>query len=297
LRTANDHRLALLEESFRGQVRSQHSEFTGALERSIVEIQKRLWADLERIRVEYESLIHVELRTVRQRAALLGPPPPAAASGGVPVEPQFDYLKFAEKFRGPEEYVREGQRYYIEKFRGCTSVLDVGCGRGEFLELMKEAGIAARGVDSNPELVALCRNKGLEAETGDMFSYLDALPDQSIDGLFCAQVVEHLPPALVPELVRLAQNKLRKNGVLAIETPNPECLAIFATHFYLDPTHTRPIPPALLAFYAEENGFGQIEIRRFAPAWESMPEVKSLPEDVREKFFGSLDYAVLARRL
>jgi O-antigen chain-terminating methyltransferase len=206
-------------------------------------------------------------------------------------------MKFGDKFRGPEEYVREGQRFYIEKFRGCRNVLDAGCGRGEFLELMKEAGIPARGIDLSEESVALCRRKGLEAETADMFSYLDGLADRSLDGFFCAQVVEHLAPELVPELLRLAHAKLQRDGVLAIETPNPECLAIFATHFYLDPTHTRPIPPALLAFYAEEQGFGKIEIRRFAPASESMPEVNVLPAEVREKFFGSLDYAVLARRL
>ena len=86
-------------------------------------------------------------------------------------------------------------------------------------------------------------------------------------------------------------------GVLAVETPNPESLAIFATHFYLDPTHTRPIPPALLTFYVEEAGFGQIEVRRFAPAAESMPEVNTLPAEFREKVFGALDYAVIARRL
>jgi O-antigen chain-terminating methyltransferase len=85
--------------------------------------------------------------------------------------------------------------------------------------------------------------------------------------------------------------------VLAIETPNPECLAIFATHFYLDPTHTRPVPPPLLAFYLEEYGMGNIEVQRLAPAVETNPSLASLPEDVRQAFFGGLDYAVLARRL
>jgi 2-polyprenyl-3-methyl-5-hydroxy-6-metoxy-1,4-benzoquinol methylase len=282
-------------------IRAQHTDFAAALERAGNDIQKRLWADLERIRLEYESLIHAELRLVRQRAALLAPaaafPAPSGGGSGPPPAPQFDYMKFAEKFRGPEEYVREGQRFYVDKFRGCRDVIDVGCGRGEFLELMKEAGIPARGIDQNEELIALCRRKGLDAGVADMFAYLRDLADEAIDGVFCAQVVEHLPPDLVTEFVRLAHAKLRRGGVLAIETPNPECLAIFATHFYLDPTHTRPIPPALLTFYVEEQGFGQIEVRRFAPAWESMPELNSLPGEVRERFFGPLDYAVLARRL
>jgi O-antigen chain-terminating methyltransferase len=90
---------------------------------------------------------------------------------------------------------------------------------------------------------------------------------------------------------------LRKGGLLAIETPNPECLAIFATHFYLDPTHTRPVPHPLLAFFLEECGMGRIEVHRFAPAAESFPEIRSLPSDFADKFFGGLDYAIIARKL
>ena len=88
---------------------------------------------------------------------------------------------------------------------------------------------------------------------------------------------------------------LGADGVIAIETPNPECLAIFATHFYLDPTHTRPVPHPLLAFYLEEFGVGNIEVRKLSPAVETMPSLTSLPEEFREAFFGGLDYAVTAR--
>jgi O-antigen chain-terminating methyltransferase len=85
--------------------------------------------------------------------------------------------------------------------------------------------------------------------------------------------------------------------VIAIETPNPECLAIFATHFYLDPTHTRPVPHPLLSFYLEEYGVGQVELRRLSPAVDAMPSLASLPDDFRAAFFGSLDYAVIGRKL
>lgn len=298
LQAAFHQRVTLAEANFRDVTNAQHTDFTAALDRATLDIQKRLWADLERIRIEYETVIHAELRVVRQRAALLAPEPAPTAPGSAPrAEPRYDAMKFADKFRGPEEYVREGQRYYVEKFRGCANVLDIGCGRGEFLELMREAGIPARGIELSDELVALCRRKGLDAEKADLFTYLNSLPDQSLDGIFTAQVVEHLPPELLPELVRSAHRTLRRQGVLVIETPNPESLAIFATHFYLDPTHTRPIPPALLAFYVEEQGFGQIEIRRFAPARQSIPELAALPDNVAERLFGSLDYAVIARRL
>lgn len=297
LQGAFNHRATLMESNYRDMVASQHRDFTGALERSSDDIQRRLWADVERIRQQYESMIHSELRLVRQRAALLAPaaPPVAHASSEVPVA--IDYLKFAEKFRGSEEYVKRGQQFYVERFRGRANVLDLGCGRGEFLELMRDAGVGARGIDQSEELVALCRRKGLDAEAADLFGYLNAVAEQSLDGIFCAQVVEHLAPAAVPELVRLAHAKLAPGGILAVETPNPECLAIFATHFYLDPTHTRPVPPALLAFYFEESGFGRLETHRFAPALESMPELGDLPESVRKVLFGELDYAVLGYRL
>jgi len=244
-------------------VRSQHADFTGALDRSGVDIQKRLWADLERIRLEFERLIHAELRLVRQRAALAPPVPAAPAAAAAAERPPLDWLAFAERFRGSRDSVKERQRIYVPRFQSCRVVLDLGCGRGEFLELMKEAGIPARGIDLDEEAVALCRERGLEAEQAELFSYLGGLADSSLDGLFCAQVVEHLPPERVPELVRLAAMKLQRGGLLVIETPNPESLAIFATHFYLDPTHQRPVPPALLVFYLEEAGFGHIEVERW----------------------------------
>ncbi len=118
----------------------------------------------------------------------------------------------------------------------------------------------------------------------DLFPYLDGLAGAALDGIFCSQVVEHLAPERLPEFVRLASAALRRSGVLAIETPDPECLAILAVHFYLDPTHQRPIPHPLLAFYMEEYGMGAIEVHKLNLAAESMPGLASLPEDFREAF-------------
>ena len=95
----------------------------------------------------------------------------------------------------------------------------------------------------------------------------------------------------------MCASRLRKGGVLAIETPNPECLAIFATHFYLDPTHTRPVPHELLAFYMEEAGLSVVRLHRLSPPEETIPEIGELPENFKKRFFGSLDFAIVARRL
>ena len=296
LQTAFQHRVSLIESNFRDLVKSQHGDFTTALERASTGIQQRLWSDLERIRGEYERLIHEELRLVRQRAGALVQAAPRPSVQEAEAAPDLDWLRFAARFRGSEERVRELARFYVPHFAGCRGVVDLGCGRGEFLEVMKEAGIAARGVDLNREAVALCRAKGLDAEAADLFDHLAALADASIEGIFCGQVVEHLPPHRLPELVRLAAAKLARGGVLAIETPNPECLAIFATHFFLDPTHSRPIPSALLVFYLEECGFGRIQVHRLSPAVESLPSLAALPEEFRQTFFDGLDSAVIARR-
>jgi O-antigen chain-terminating methyltransferase len=257
--------------------------------------------DFDRVRADFEHLIHDELRLIRQRAVLpvaAAAAPPAPTAAVLPAEPLgLDYARFAERFRGSEEYVKTGQRVYLPHFAACREVLDIGCGRGEFLEHMREAGVPARGIDLSAESVALCRSKGLEAETADLFAYLASLPEASLDGIFCSQVVEHLDPARLPEMIRLAASRLEPNGAIAIETPNPECLAIFATHFYLDPTHTRPVPHALLRFYMEEFGINRIELLRLAPAVDSMPSLASLPPDFRQEFFGALDYGLVGRKM
>ena len=296
LQGAFQHRATLMEANFRDIARSQHADYLVALDRSVLETQKRFWEEVAKVRREYERVIHEELRIVRQRVGQLPPAPVAAAP--LPLEaPQFDYGRFTERFRGTEEYVKKNIQFYLPRFKDCGPVLDIGCGRGEFLEMMRDAGVAARGIDLSEESVARCRQKGLAAEQADLFAYLRDQPDRSLGGIFCAQVIEHLPPASLPDLIRLASDKLSTDGLLAIETPNPECLAIFASHFYLDPTHSRPVPHPLMAFYMEEWGLGQIEVERLSPAVESMPALASLPEEFRDAFFGGLDYAIFGVKL
>jgi 2-polyprenyl-3-methyl-5-hydroxy-6-metoxy-1,4-benzoquinol methylase len=285
LHAAFQHRVTLMEAGFREAARGQHAEFTATLH-----------AGMEQIRREFERLIHSELRLIRQRAELVHPSGASVSPAPSLPVPSFDYGAFAQRFRGSEEYVKTGQQVYVPYFAGRRNVLDIGCGRGEFLELMRDAGVEARGIDLSAESVALCRNRGLEAEIADVFSYLSSQPEAAFGGIFCAQVIEHLPPERLPELIKLAARCLESGGVIAIETPNPECLAIFATHFYLDPTHTRPVPYPLVVFYFEEFGIGGIEVKKLSPAMDSLPSIKSLPGEFRESFFDGLDYCVIGRK-
>jgi len=295
LQGAFQHRVTLQEQNFRETAGQQHRAFTDALERTTVDIQKRVWADLEEIRRQYEKLIHNELKVIRQKS--LAAPAPVAAPAPAQTHINVDWQRFAESFRGPEEEIRDRQRHYVLRFAGSAPVLDLGCGRGEFLEAARDAGLGASGIDQSDECVALCRSKGLHAEKADLFAYLDALADHSLGGIYCSQVVEHIDPHRLPDLIVLMAKKLRAGALVAIETPNPECLAIFATHFFIDPTHTRPVPSRLLGFYMEEAGFGRLEVERLSPAVDSIPSLAELPAAVREQFFGGLDYVIYGRKL
>ena len=293
--SAFQHRVTLLEEAYRDLSKAQHSDFEKSLSVARLDIQKRLWDDLLKMRTEYDAIIHRELRTLRQRVVPVAGSASEPVSEGTAPAAGIDWLAFAERFRGSEEHVRAVQQIYAERLAGRRNVLDLGCGRGELLAVLREAGIEARGIDANTECIALCREKGLQAQAGDLFAYL-AEGGEPFDAIISAQVVEHLPPLRLPELIRLASERLSPGGVLAIETPNPECLAILATHFWLDPTHTRPVPAPLLSFWMEEAGLGGIEVVTLNPAVESIPALNSLPEDVRAALFGGMDYVIFGRK-
>jgi O-antigen chain-terminating methyltransferase len=240
---------------------------------------------------------------------------PAAVETVARAHEEHGYLELERRYRGTEEEIRERIAAYLPWLEAIPgSVLDLGCGRGETLALLRDHGIAARGVDSSARMVALCRERGLEATEGDLFATLEGLAEASLGGVVSFHVIEHLPGAALDRLVRLAYRALKPGGVLILETPNPLSMVVAARNFWLDPTHIRPVHPDSLKLMYELAGFDPVErldLRPF-PAPERLPEIDlaKLPEEQRpladkvnrlrdridELLFGYQDFGMVGRK-
>jgi SAM-dependent methyltransferase len=229
-------------------------------------------------------------------AARPGPAPrPAAAPA--PGIPAGVYALFEERFRGRPEEIARGQRVYLEELRDLPGpVLDVGCGRGEFLGMLKAAGIHATGLESNPVSVEACRRAGLEVETGDALELIGRRPAGKLGAVVAFQVVEHWPPEGIFRFLQDARRALAPGGVLIAETINADSLSALRA-FYLDPTHVRPVPPQALRFLAEAAGFtdARIVYRSPLPAAERLEETSENAKRLNALLYAPQDYALIGR--
>ena len=193
------------------------------------------------------------------------------------------YRSFEDVFRGSEELVRERQHRYVELFEGATKVLDVGCGRGEFLDLLAEAGIPTVGVDLDGPMVERCREKGHEVEQRDAIDYLRAAPAGSISGLFAAQVVEHLSAEQLTGLLREGCERLAPGGIAVLETVNPHCPTAMKA-FWTDTTHHHPLFPEVLLAHGRLAGYSSGRVLLSEDATTG---------DFNSDIYASPDYAVV----
>ncbi|MDO8794613.1 MAG: methionine biosynthesis protein MetW [Vicinamibacterales bacterium] len=231
------------------------------------------------------GLLQIATQSLARDLARVGSAPqPAPASGPAPsgqaaqVAPTsavlsrdggYKYVGFEERFRGSQEDIRQRQLDYVSLFAGAADVLDVGCGRGEFLSLLKESGVTARGIDVNQTMVDVCTDKGLTASAGDALAYLRAQPDESLGGLIAAQVIEHFEPAYINAFVEVAFTKLRPGAPIVLETINPACWYAFFSSYIRDYTHKQPVHPDTLSFLMGAAGFERVELRYLSPVAES----------------------------
>ena len=175
------------------------------------------------------------------------------------------YVGFEDQFRGAPEEIAARLAGYVEIFAGASDVLDIGCGRGEFLALLQARGVRARGIDVNESMVEVCVQKGLDASKADALEYLRAQPPGSLGGLLAAQVVEHLDPSYLTSLLDAAYAALRPGAPIVLETINPACWFAFFESYVRDITHVRPLHPDTLKFLLQASGFSGVEIRYQAP--------------------------------
>jgi Methionine biosynthesis protein MetW len=251
-------------------------------------------------------------------AANAAPSAAPVGPGGQAFAPALDaykYLAFEDRFRGSRDEIRARMTSYLPFFEGASDVLDVGCGRGEFLELLAGAGIGARGLDLNHEMVETCRARGLDVTEADAVGYLSSLADGSLGGLFAAQVVEHLQPAYLLSFLELAFHKLRPGGRLILETLNPSCWVAFFESYIRDVTHVWPLHPETLQFLVVASGFTTVDLEYRSPvadadklqpvtATASMGPVladlvdsfNANVEKLNGRIYTFLDYAVIATR-
>jgi SAM-dependent methyltransferase len=302
--------LAAREQRFQARV--------AAMDRSIGELQPTV-----ALAQQLSLTLKRELERLRATGAAPGAPsaesaPPDSARSPDPAATDLDsfkYLGFEDAFRGSRDEIRSRLADYVRHFEGAADVLDVGCGRGEFLDLLRDHGITGRGLDLNHEMVEVARARGLEVVEADALSYLTTLDDASLGGLFAAQVVEHLKPDYLMRLIETACHKIRPGGAIVLETINPACWAAFFDSFIRDLTHERPLHPETLQYLVRVSGFHDVAVefkspfpesarlRRVPPAEHDGSALLVVADTVNEnvdklnaRLFTHQDYAVIGRR-
>jgi SAM-dependent methyltransferase len=301
-----------------------HGKFRETLDTREQRYQARLGA-LDDLRTSvastHQALTAIKRQVERAAPALPSGPGPSPAAVRVASPDAFaspldayKYVGFEHAFRGPEALIRERQESYVPFFRGVPGdVLDIGCGRGEFIELLAAHGIRARGIDTNTEMAEVCRARGLEVAQADAVGYLATQPDGSLGGVFAAQVVEHLEPGYLIRFLDLAGQKLSPGGRLVLETLNPACWTAFFESYIRDITHRWPLHPETLKYLVLASGFtsAAIEYRSPIPEAHRLQQI-ALPagadlslhgivdtfnenvEKVNARMFTHMDYAVVA---
>ena len=271
-------------------------------------MDKRVEAVRLGIRKAQERLEGMSTSLALARAELAASPSPGARTRERLEEAR--YVAFEERFRGSSEEIRGKLSDYVPYFRGSAPVVDLGCGRGEFLELLREAGIDGLGIDGNAEMIGRCRERGLSAEVGDVIDFVARREPASFGGIFAAQLVEHLPPRLLGEFLESCHSALRPGGRLVLETVNPRSLVALVEAFYRDLSHEKPLHPETLDFVLRAAGFREVELRYASPVPErarllpmTEAEVGKGASTINQNFeklnaflFGDQDYAAIATK-
>ena len=272
-----------------------------------------------------------EMDTLLARTSRPAPAPDGAAGTARADRPEpagaftanvdsLTYVGFEDRFRGSREEIRSRLSDYLPIFASASDVVDVGCGRGELLDLLRQHGVAARGVDTNEGMVHLCRERGLAVEQSDALGFLERQADGSLGGLAAIQVVEHFDQAYLLRFLETAYHKMRDGAPMVLETINPACWMAFFETYIRDITHRQALHPDTLRYLVQTSGFGKVDVHFREPVRESdrldhvsaaqagatggadaalasvVRTVNDHADKLNARLFSSMDYAVIARR-
>ncbi|NCQ90908.1 MAG: methyltransferase domain-containing protein [Microcystis aeruginosa LG13-03] len=214
------------------------------------------------------------------------------------------YFAFEEHFRGSREEINRRLEVYLPRLReaqiapGDSLILDLGCGRGEWLELLRDNGYRARGIDLNRVVIEQCQSRGLDVLEGDVIAYLQSMPDDSVAVITGFHIIEHLPFEILVKLLNEAFRVLRHRGLVIFETPNPANVLVGSCNFYFDPTHRNPLPSLMTQFLGQYCGFAEVEILNLNPSTETaICEDSEIAKRFNECFYGPMDYAIIGYKL
>ncbi|MDT5060033.1 MAG: hypothetical protein QOH63_492 [Acidobacteriota bacterium] len=258
--------------------------------------QREIIARLKKMRNEWDARLGESLKDGATRQWTNEP----ASSNETRRKLDELFASFPEQFRGGREEVKEGLRFYLPFLKSAEiteDILDLGCGRGEWLELLKEEGLNGRGVEANHLLVERAQSRGLEVAASDALLYLSGLPDESLSAVTGFHFIEHLPFEIFVELLDEIKRTLRPGGLVIFETPNPKNLVVGACNFYSDPTHLKPLFPDTVQFIMSHLGFADVRV-------EYLNQVGGSPFDDGSKrsqalnswLYGARDFALIGRR-
>ncbi len=287
---------------FGEQIKVTRGGLRGRAERLIKRVIRKVLAWYAQPQMDLNaSLYHAvsecltQLQTLGQEVAELRARQAVAEAQTPEQQPSRRFHRLAGQLRPPAAHVRERLGPLVDEFAARDPVADLGCGRGEFLELLQAAGVAAYGVEPNPDLAALCHTRGLRVVGAELVDHLGNLPANCLGGVNLSRVVEQLSPVRIHQLLGLAVDRIVRGGVLVAETPNPLCEAVLH-QFFFDPCRLRPVPPDLLRLLGEDVGLTFSHFRFTSPLAGVTPVTVRAEAASGATAGGYQDYAAVFRR-